>query len=44
MQNFREKPDFFETRQGFFSEKSQGIFEKSQDFIKIILRKVFTSP
>ncbi len=44
MQKIREKPDFFETRQEFFGEKSQGIFEKSQDFIKIILRKVFTSP
>lgn len=44
MQKIREKTDFFETRQGFFGEKSQGIFEKSQDFIKIILRKVFTSP
>jgi hypothetical protein len=44
MQKIREKPDFFETRQGFFGEKSQGFFEKSQDFIKIILRKVFTNP
>ena len=31
MQKIREKPDFFETRQGFFGEKSQGVFEKSQD-------------
>jgi hypothetical protein len=36
MQNFREKPDFFETRQGFFlAKKVKGFLKKVKTLLKL---------